>query len=113
MAACGVFRSHRFKDYATNQPTETCVRCGKVHADVARKIPAQTERPVIRMREAHRQAVRLLGVWAMVSHDASGWKVGKFLRAPWVGSPPWPWEVWGQGATFEDAMAEARKQVAK
>ena len=33
---CGEFSSHRVKHYVTNQPSETCVRCGKQHADVGR-----------------------------------------------------------------------------
>ena len=88
MGKCGIFGSHRFKDYGTNAPTDECVRCGKVHADVARARGVRAD-PLVGWPwpVGTEYAVKIEGGWL------SGWFITQYTpKTVWLYRPEYDGE---------------------
>lgn len=96
--ACGEFSSHRFKAFDTNAPVDNCVRCGKLHADVARarkQMSSETKRHTAKPKVSRARVQIRYGVCSVcgrikpVNADGFLWSHGpdfKCLNANYCGN---------------------------
>ena len=102
------FKSCKFKGQR-KQWVAHCVRCGRRSADADWMLGIKE-----RSGGHHglswglREAKKLFGEWGVCLRAERIVRVGRFTKSPF-GPPPWPIEIYGEGANVDEALAAARE----